>query len=72
MKLTVEAGPCFSFLLRSEAGATRLVQRDTDFALLAQAFGWTGEDDATSESTWNAFRFLESQLGESIDDPGYF
>lgn len=72
MKVTIEAGPCFSFLLRHETGETKLVQRDTDFALLAQAFGWSGTDDATAESTWDAFRFLEWRLGESIDDPGYF
>jgi hypothetical protein len=72
MRITLENGAYWTFLLRAESGHTRLVQHDGDFPGVARTFGWTGSDDGTTEAIWNAYSFLEGQVGESADDPGYF
>jgi hypothetical protein len=72
MTITLEPGPYWTFLIRAASGANRLIQHDTDFARLAQTFGWTGTDDASIESVWDAYEFLEDNLFASVNDPGYF
>ena len=47
---------------------TILIQQDTDFPSTARNFGWTGEDDNIEE----AADYLDTAIGEIIDDPGYF
>jgi hypothetical protein len=71
-RITLEPGPHWTFLVRAANGANRLVQHDTDFARVAQTFGWTGIDDISPESVWDAYEFLEENLFASVDDPGYF
>ncbi len=72
MTITIQPGPYWTFKIRAEKGANRLVQRDTDFARVAQSFGWAGKDDASPKSVWDAYEFLEEHLGKTVDDPGYF
>jgi hypothetical protein len=72
MKITLEHGPFFTFVLRSEGGRTRRVQHDEDFAGVAKTFGWGGPHDGTQEAIWDAYDFLDRSVGESVDDPGYF
>lgn len=72
MKITLEHGPFFTFLLRSEQGASRLVQFDADFPSVARTFGWSGSGEETPESIRNAYEFLERTVGARVDDPGYF
>ena len=72
MKIALEPGPCWTFLLRAENGASRLVQHDTDFPGIARTFGWPGKDDESPAAVWDAYEFIELHMGESADDPGYF
>ena len=72
MKVTLEYGPFFTFLLQNETGANRLVQHDTDFPGVARSFGWSGNAHETGEAIWDAYEFLERNVGVDIDDPGYF
>lgn len=72
MKIALEQGPYSTFLLRAETGDTRLVQFDSDFPGVARSFGWEGPPRETRESIWDAYEFLEQNVGADIDDPGYF
>ena len=72
MRITLEPGPYFTFLLKAECGDSRLVQIDTDFPGVARSFGWEGPPRETKESIWDAYEFLEEHVGADIDDPGYF
>ena len=72
MMITLERGPYFTFVIRSDVGQTRLVQSDTDFPGVAASFGWGGSRDDTLEKIWDAYEFLEEHVGTSADDPGYF
>lgn len=72
MTITLEQGPWFTFVLRSDTGETRLVQHDGDFPGVAKTFGWTGYQDDTPEAVWQAYDFLDRSVGETVDDPGYF
>lgn len=71
MKITLEPGPCWTFLLRAETGITRLVQHDADFPDVARTFGWRGNGKSPA-AVWDAYEFIEQHLGASVDDPGYF
>lgn len=71
MKITLEDGPHFCFILRSSKGKTRLVQHDTDFPGVARTFGWSGAEE-TNEAIWSAYEFLQNAVGQTVDDPGYF
>lgn len=72
MKVRLEYGPYFTFLLVADNGASRLVQHDTDFPGVARSFGWCGNGHETGEAIWDAYEYLERQAGTTIDDPGYF
>ena len=72
MKVNLDYGPFFTFLLKSEVGESRLVQFDADFPGVARSFGWQGPPRDTNESIWDAYEFLEENVGVDIDDPGYF
>ena len=84
MTITLKDGPYWTFVLESPEGNSRLIQQDWDFPGIASAFGWTpcfcGQTDGTvacehrsvSEMIWEAYDFLASRVGETIDDPGYF
>lgn len=72
MKITLEPGPYWTFLLRAETGITRHVQHDADFPGVAQTFGWRGKDDKSPAAIWDAYEFIEQRLGNTVDDPGYF
>lgn len=72
MTITLEHGPYFTFIIRSQTGMTRLVQHDTDFPGVASAFGWGGSRAETPEAIWEAHEFLEEHVGVTADDPGYF
>ena len=72
MRITLLNGPFFTFILQSEEGRTRLVQHDTDFPLVAQAFGWSGGDEISAQEIWDAYAFLDEHVGATADDPGYF
>jgi hypothetical protein len=72
MTITLEQGPFFTFVLRSDSGDTRLVQRDDDFLGVARTFGWSSKDDESREAIWDAYDFLDRSVGETVDDPGYF
>ena len=73
MKITLELGPLWTFLLRSENGDSRLVQVDTDFPGVARSFGWSGRyEEDSSEAIWAAYDYLENHFGDSVEDPGYF
>ena len=84
MTVTLKDGPYGAFVLESNSGDSYLIQHDWDFPRIAAAFGWTpchcGTTDGTiecehrsvSEMIWEAYEYLTSRVGESIDDPGYF
>lgn len=84
MKITLENGPFSTFLLRAADGRSVLIQTDYDFPGVASSFGWCacrcGQTDGTvdcphrtaSEMIAAASEFLDSNTGESVDDPGYF
>lgn len=72
MKINLDYGPFFTFLLKGEKGESRLVQFDADFPGVARAFGWRGPPRDTPRSIWDAYEFLEENVGADIDDPGYF
>jgi hypothetical protein len=72
MTITLDDGPYFTFLIRSESGQTRLVQHDTDFPPVARTFGWGGPEDGSLEAIWDAYAFLDEHVGNTADDPGYF
>lgn len=84
MTITLWDGPYRSFLLVADSGASRLVQWDWDFPLVAGAFGWEpcscGSTDGTidcehrtvRDMIWDAYEYLASRIGETIEDPGYF
>lgn len=72
MTITLEFGPYFTFIIRNQAGRTRLVQHDTDFPGVAATFGWSRPRPKTPEAIWDAYEFLEQHVGVTVDDPGYF
>ena len=72
MRITLRPGPYWTFLIRATNGMTRIVQHDTDFAPVAQTFGWAGQDDSSPESVWDAYEYLEEHLGTTVSAPGYF
>jgi len=84
MRITLEEGICGTYVVRAETGESLLIQLDWDFPGLAATFGWRpcfcgGTDGtidcphkSTSELLAAARTFLDSNLGESSDDPGYF
>jgi len=84
VSITLEHGPAGTYVVRSETGASLLVQIDWDFAGLANTFGWVpcfcGDTDGTidcphrtaSEMFCEAREYLDRHLGESAEDPGYF
>ena len=84
MTITLKDGPYWTFLVQAASGRSLLVQQDWEFPAIASAFGWTpcscGQTDGTiacehrtvAEMIWDAYDFLNSRVGESIDDPGYF
>jgi len=72
MRITLEDGPYFTFVIRAETGESRLVQHDTDFPPVAASFGWPGQYDGSLEAIWEAYAFLDQHVGDTADDPGYF
>ena len=72
MKISLENGPLWTFLIQAETGESRLVQFDSDYSGVARSFGWQGPPRETRESIWDAYEFLEQNVGADIDDPGYF
>lgn len=72
MRISLEDGPFFTFLVCAESGDTLLVQFDADFPGVARTFGWRGTDDRTPESLWDVYAFLDEHVGSSVEDPGYF
>jgi hypothetical protein len=71
MKITLEPGPYWTFLLRAETGITRLVQHDADFPGVARTFGWRANGNLPA-AIWDAYDFIEQRLGDTVDDSGYF
>lgn len=84
MKITLQEGDFGTFHVVCEDGRDLLVQSDGDYAGLASTFGWSpcscGATDGTvdcghrtaDEMIAEAREFLESRVGETTDDPGYF
>lgn len=84
MKILLADGPHSTFLLCAENGRTALVQTDWDYPGVAARFGWSpcacGATDGTVDCDHQTARdmiaaareFLETRIGETIDDPGYF
>lgn len=84
MTICLERGPAGCYVVRADSGESMLVQVDWDFAGLASAFSWRackcGETDGTvdcphrtTDEMLGEFRhYLDCQLGETVDDPGYF
>lgn len=70
--ITLDDGPFGTFLIRGPDGRTRLIQHDSDFEGVACSFGWRGGGGNTSERIWNAYEYLERNIGRTVDDPGYF
>lgn len=72
MTITLEYGPWFTFVIRSQTGETRLIQFGNDFPGVAQTFGWSGDRDGGPDSLRDACEYLAEHVGVSVDDPGYF
>jgi len=79
MKITLHDGDFWTFRVVSENGEDRLIQSDWDFPSAAIAFGWIPctcrrtdgtidcEHRKTSEMIWEAFEYLESQIGKTVE-----
>lgn len=84
MKITLEEGDFGTYRLEAEDGRDLLIQTDFDFPGIAATFGWIpcpcGHTDGTvdcahktaSAMIAEARAFLDANLGESVEDPGYF
>ena len=84
MRITLREGDFGAFHLVAEDGRDILVQSDWDFPGAASTFGWSachcGSTDGTvdcehrsrSEMIAEAWDFLSSRIGDTVDDPGYF
>lgn len=84
MKITLEDSSFSAFLVKAADGRSILIQSDYDFPGIASTFGWQscscGTTDGTidcphqtvAEMIAEAREFLDSKIGASADDPGYF
>ncbi len=84
MKITLEQGDFGTYLVVAEDGQDILIQTDFDFPGIASTFGWSpcecGATDGTvdcghktaSQMIAEAQRFLDENIGQSVEDPGYF
>jgi len=68
MKITLQEEKFGCYLIMAEDGRDILIQTDFDFPGVARSFGWNGEDDDIN----NARKFLDDNIGEEAEDPGYF
>ena len=67
MTVTLEFGPYFTFVVRSPTGQTRTVEKDADFPRVAARFGWDADRKMSPEAVWDAYEFLESNVGATAD-----
>ena len=84
MKITLERGDFSTYLIVAEDGRDILIQTDFDYPGIASTFGWSpcdcGATDGTvdcghkaaSQMIAEAQMFLDDNIGESVEDPGYF
>src|SRR5688500_5701134 len=70
MKIILEKGPEFAFLLKAETGDSRLVKLDSEFPGVARSFGWQCPTEDSRDSIWDAYEFPEENVGADIEDPG--
>lgn len=83
--ITLESGQFgWDYIIRNDTGETVLIQTDWDYPGIASSFGWMacecGETDGTvdcphrtaTEMISDAADYLDDNIGETIDDPGYF
>ena len=62
----------FILLFITETIISQTWSKISDFPGVARAFGWHGPPRDTPRSIWDAYEFLEENVGADIDDPGYF
>ncbi len=67
MTITLEFGPFFTFIVRSTTGQSRPVEKDADFPKVATQFGWDGDRKRSPEAVWDAYEFLEENVGATAD-----
>ena len=84
MKITLKDGDFGSYLVVADDGQDLLIQTDWDFPGIASTFGWTpcscGHTDGTvdcahktaSQMIAEARAFLDDNVGDELEDPGYF
>jgi hypothetical protein len=84
MKITLEQGDFGTYLVVAEDGRDILIQTDFDFPGIASTFGWSpcecGATDGTvdcghkttSQMIAEAQAHLDDNIGQSVEDPGYF
>lgn len=84
MNITLEQGDFGTYLVVAEDGQDILIQTDFDYPGIASTFGWSpcecGATDGTvdcghksaSQMIAKAQAFLDDNIGESVEDPGYF
>jgi hypothetical protein len=84
MKITLEQGDFGTYLVVAEDGRDILIQTDFDYPGIASTFGWSpcecGATDGTvdcrhktaSQMIAEAQAFLDDNIGQSVEDPGYF
>ena len=83
--ITLESGQFgWDYILEQEDGKTVLIQTDWDYPGVASSFGWSpcecGATDGTvdchhktaSDMITEAGQYLDENIGETIEDPGYF
>jgi hypothetical protein len=84
MRITLERGDFGTYLVVAEDGRDILIQTDFDYPGIASTFGWSpcecGATDGTvdcghksaSQMIAEAQTFLDDNIGESVEAPGYF
>lgn len=67
MTITLQSGQFgWDYLIVAANGRTIYFQSADDYPGLASSFGWTADSGQTPQE------WLDSHVGESIEDPGYF
>jgi hypothetical protein len=84
MNVTLEQGDFGTYRVVAEDGQDILIQTDFDLPGIASTFGWSPCDCGTTDGTVDcghktasqmiaeAQAFLDDNIGESVEDPGYF
>lgn len=84
MKMHLQEGPHGTLVLRAQNDRTILVQLMSDMPGVASSFGWqpcpcrktdgtvSCEHRTASDMIAEAYRFLQTNIGLTENDPGYF